>query len=291
MIGVGGKAMQSYYAVLKERLATHGFVDGRNLQIDARAVVDALQADRLSVRELLAAKPDALLTCLTRATQAAQAETRTVPIVFVWVPDPLSSGIVHGYARPGGNATGVTNRLGELLAKRIELARELVPGAKAVAVVGLQGVQDPSLLSPLRKAAEGFGITLVEMENRLFGGAMLDDAIKSGAEAVLPLSLYALEPLNVDELIRVAAERRVPVIYADSAAADNGGLISLGTSLVEDIRRGADMLARVLNGAKPADLPVDQAARFEMVVNLKTARALRIKVPQSVLLRADRVIE
>jgi putative ABC transport system substrate-binding protein len=291
MIGVGGKAMHAYLSVLKERLATHGFFEGRNLRIDARGATEQFHEDRETVRELLAAKPDALFTCLSRVTQAALAATKTVPVVFVWVPDPVESGIIKDYARPGGNATGVTTRSAELLVKRLELVRELVPGVKRVVVHGLMRLQDPSLFSPFRKAAAELGITLLGSATRLMGAATLDGLISDGAEAILPLDLYALQPLATTELIRLAAEKRIPVIYADAAAAENGGLISYGTSLVEDITRGADMLARVLKGAKPAELPVDQAARFEMVVNLKTARALGLKVPQSVLLRADRVIE
>lgn len=293
MIGVGGGAMRAYQSVLKERLATHGFVEGRNLQIDARAAAEQFHEDRETVRELLAAKPDALFTCLSRVTQAAVAATKTVPIVFVWVPDPVASGIVKDYARPGGNATGVATRSGEHLVKRLELLRLLVPKVSRVAVHGLLQFQDPSFLSPLRKAASELGITLLDSSSsiRLAGAAQLDILIRDGAEAILPLYFYELQPITTAELIRLAAERRIPVIYGDAAAAENGGLISYGTNLTEDMRHGADMLARVLRGAKPAELPVDQTARFEMVLNLKIARALNLKVPQSVLLRADRVIE
>jgi putative ABC transport system substrate-binding protein len=292
MIGVGGEAMHTYLSVLKERLAMHGFVEGRNLRIDARAATEQFHEDRETVRELLAAKPDALYTCLSRVTQAAQAATKTVPIVFVWVPDPIESGIVKDYARPGGNVTGVTTRSAELLVKHLELVRELVPEVKRVAVHGVMRRQEPSLFSPLRKAAAELGITLLESPaTRLMGAADLNKLISDGAEAILSLDLYALQPVTATEVIRLTAEKRIPVIYADAAGAENGGLISYGTSLIEDMRRGADMLARVLRGAKPAELPVDQAARFELVVNLKTARALGVKVPQSVLVRADRVID
>jgi len=292
MIGVGGDALHTYQSVLTKRLATHGFVDGRNLRIDARGATEQFHEDRETVRELLAAKPDALFTCLNRVTQAAQAATKTVPIVFVWVWDPVVSGIVKDYAKPGGNVTGVTTRSGELLVKRLELVRELMPRAKRVAVHGLVQFQDPSLLSLLRKAAADLGITLVEKQmGRVPGGALLDAFLREGAEVLLMLELHALQPVSGSELIRLAAAKRVPVIYADAGAAENGGLISYGTSLPDDMRRGADVLARVLKGANPAELPVEQAQRFEIVVNLKTARALGLKIPQSVLLRADRIIE
>jgi putative ABC transport system substrate-binding protein len=121
--------------------------------------------------------------------------------------------------------------------------------------------------------------------------AAIERAVRSGAETVLLLQLHAVQPVTGERIIEYANRNRIPVLFADAAAAESGGLLSLGTSLADDVRRAADLLARVLKGAKPAELPVDQAARFELVLNLKTARAIGLTVPQSVLLRADRVIE
>jgi ABC-type uncharacterized transport system substrate-binding protein len=291
---IGSPAMQFYVAVLKERLASHGFVEGRNLQIDARGAAGMFHEDRETARELVAAKSDALFTCLTGPTIAARTATKTVPIVFVWVEDPVALGIVKNYARPGGNATGVTTRFGELLVKKLELVRELVPGVQRVAIPGTDSTSAP-WTTPMRKAAADLGIKLLEPEAiggvDAVGPRLLDQFIRDGAQALVTFHFHALQPVSGAEMIRLAAERRIPAIYSDAAAVQDGGLISLGTNLAEDLKRGADMLAQVLKGAKPAELPVDQASRFELVVNLKTARTLGIKVPQSVLLRADRVIE
>lgn len=253
--------------------------------------------DRNVVREMVAAKPDAIFTCKVGPTEAAQAATKSVPIVFVWVDDPVATGLVKSYARPGGNVTGVTNRFGELLVKRLELARELVPRAKRVAIVGgtldMQGKAFEAIAPALRKAAAHLGVELLEIPARGIG--IGDDAIarakKAGAEVLLPFAVFSDQLVAGEQVVQFANHLRIPTIFADAEMAERGGLISYGTSLVDDVRRGADQLARVLKGAKPAELPVDQAARFELVVNLKTAKDIGIKIPQSVLVRADRVIE
>ncbi len=292
LLGGGGLSIEPFRRVLSERLATHGFVEGRNLRIEARGAAGLFHEDRNTVRELLAAKPDALFAATGHSAQAAQAATKEVPIVFTWVDDPIALGLVKAYARPGGNATGATSRVGELLVKRLELARELVPGAKRIAVLGVvEGADYAAMAARLRKAAASLGLELIETPSGGDWAGALGRAAKNGAEAVLLLAIVALQPVSGERIIRHANQIRVPVVYADAAAAESGGLLSYGTDLAEDMRRGADMLARVLRGDSPATLAVDQAARFELVVNLKTAREMGLTVPQQILLRADRVIE
>lgn len=289
-----GPGMERYRDALRERLASHGFVEGRNLHIDARGSAGTFSDDREYIRAIVAAKADAVFTFSANATEAATAASKSVPIVFAWVPDPVLSGIVKSYARPGGNATGVSSRFGELLHKRLELARELLPKAKRVAVVGNTYVDTFTALAPeLRKTAAQLGIELLELVSGHRGGwdMALNGAINAGAEALVPFAWFADSPVTGDRIVEMSNRLRIPAIFADAEMVDRGGLISWGTNLVDDVRRGADMLARVLKGAKPADLPVDQAARFEMVVNLRTAKAIGLAVPQAVLLRADRVIE
>ena len=283
----GAKAsMPTYRAALVERLAAHGFVEPRNLHIEARASHGGWSN---TARELVALKPDALLTCTTIATQDAKGVAGTIPIVFTWVADPVAAKLVQSYARPGGNITGVSNRYAELLAKRLELARELVPAAKRVAITG---VGYPPYLLPLRRAAEKLDIELVELPAYDWE-ASVEQAKAAGAEAIIPLIGFTVYGLGLSgkAVVKAAREHRIPVIFAGAEMVDAGGLISYGTNLVDDIRRAADILARVLKGADPATIPVDQAAHFELVVNLKTAKAIGIKIPQSILLRADRVIE
>jgi putative ABC transport system substrate-binding protein len=292
----GAVATKVYRSALLEQLAAHGFVEGRNLRVDAHGATGFFHQDRDVARELVTAKVDAVFTSTTRVTEAARAATKSVPIVFVWVASPVETGLVKSYARPGGNVTGVTNRFGELLIKRLELARALLPAAKRVAVVGGAAAMKSSLyqsIAPdLHKAAVQLGIELLEtsLEGTGWVGA-ISQAQKDGAEAILLFALFADQPVTGEQVVELTNRLRIPALFADSEMAERGGLLSLGTNLVDDVRRGADLLARVLKGAKPAELPVDQGARFELVVNLRTAGALGVKVPQSLLLRADRVIE
>ena len=284
-----------YRAALNERLAAHGFVEGKNLSIDDRIGAFGLSWDRKAVEELITGKPDALFTLTSGWTEAAQAATSSVPIVFAWVADPVLEGIVKEYARPGGNASGVSNRFIEVAIKRLELLRDLLPGAKRVALAWPLLLRWTEAARPrLREASERLGFELREVQ----AGAQdwvpaIKGAIRDGAEAVLPFTVFSWLGLRVtgEQVVRFTIEQRLPTIFAESEMVEAGGLISYGTNLLEDVRRGADMLAKVLRGAKPADIPVDQASRFELAVNLKTAKTLGIKIPLSILLRADRVIE
>jgi len=296
IFGGGVESMQRYLSAFSERLAGLGFVQGRNLDIDVSSrggFTGELARD--VVRSFLEKRPNALFTCLTSITQAAQEVTQSVPIVFAWVQDPVVAGLVKSYARPGGNITGVTNRFGELLLKRLELARELVPEIKRVAVIGYgeagDAMYEPSV-RPLRLAASKFQIKLLEFVARPWLD-LYHQAADEGADAVIPVGILVPngDRFSGELVIESTRKRRVPVIFAGVEMVEAGGLISYGTNIVDDLRRGADLLAKVLRGVKPSDIPIDQAARFELAVNLKTAKAIGITIPQSILLRADRVIE
>lgn len=296
MLAGGNEANRIYRRALSGQLATHGFVEGRNLAIEARGAVAVFHEDRELVRELIAWRPDAILTCLTQVTLAAQAATRTLPIVFTWVVDAVASGIVKHNAKPGGNATGVTNRGAELGAKRLELVRELLPQARRVGVIGVTNPEDPVygvIAEPMRKAAGKFGITLLEIPLQGSWEGTFAAAERGGAQALLPFYPFASggQLLSAGIVIDYALRRRLPIVFTEAEVVEWGGLMSYGTNLAEDVRRAADLLAAVLNGADPASLAVDQAARFELAINLRTARAMQMAVPQPLALRADRVIE
>jgi putative ABC transport system substrate-binding protein len=287
ILGVGAAAWAPYRAALAEQLASQGLVEGRNLALEVRGAVGVFHQDRELARELLAAKCDALFTCTDGVTEAAYSATKNVPIVFTWVADPVNSKVVKSYAKPGGNVTGVTNRWPEMLLKHLELARDLIPAVRRVATLG--GTANSAYLAhapALRAAAARMGIDVQEFH--LLDGMR---AVGGGAQAIIVVRPFALQAMWSGPFIRQALAGGVATIYPDLAGAENGALASYGTNLVDDVRRGAGLLARVLKGAKPADLPVDQAARFELAINLKTAQKLGIKVSQAVLLRADRVIE
>ena len=288
----GAEAMQQYRSALSEGLSTHGFVEGRNLRIEHRSSGFGTAEAQNAVTALLALNPDALFILLVSGTRAAQSVTRTVPIVFAWVTDPVGSGLVKSYALPGGNITGVTNRYVELVVKRLEFARELVPDVKRVAVAWAVGLRYQEVAPQFRSAAKQLGIDLIELG--LMGPEnTVAHAARGGAEVIIPFPQYTSFGYRAhgEQVARAALERRIPVIFAGAEMVEAGGLMSYGTNIVDDVRRGADLLARVLKGEKPANLPVDQAARFELAVNLKTAKAIGITIPPSIMLRADTVIE
>jgi putative ABC transport system substrate-binding protein len=290
LIPVSEARISPYRAALAEQLAREGFVEGRNLELQARAALNSFHEDQQAARDLLKAKPDALFTCYTNVTLAAMSATKTTPIVFAWVAEPVATGIVKSLASPGGNATGVTNWFGQLLAKRIELSLELVPDAKRIGLL-VVGVEASPLVAEGRKAAAARGVELLADAVQTDARAAVARMAKRGAQALIFLFPSFEAPVAAEIAIRAAREKRIPAIFEDVAAVENGALISLGTNERDDIGRGASLLAKVLRGARPARLPVDQPTRFELAVNLKTATAIGITVPNSILLRADRVIE
>jgi len=285
--GGGTDTMQPHREAVRERLAKQGFVEGRNLQMIWRGGSGMRHEDRETARELVAARPDAILTFSTSMTQAVQWATKSIPIVFAHVSDPIADGVVKDYARPEGNTTGVSTHHRELLGKRFELLRELLPKAKRVAFVGAYA-SDPSYavsLSVIRDAATRLGFELIEV---IYANLWLIE--EQRAEAMIVYSSLG-QRLTTENLIGLAAKLRIASIFPSAESVALGGLASYGTDPLEDTRLGAEQLARVLNGAKPSNLPVYQNSRFALAVNLNTARALGLTIPQSILTRADQVIE
>ena len=285
---------QPYLVALRERLAAQGFIEGANLTLVPRvAIADRARAKEYIV-DLARSKLDAVFSLSTILTLGAQDATKSVPIVFSWVGDPALSGIVKDYRSPGGNTTGVTNRYFEVLAKRLELVREIFPDAKKVVV--LAGFFDSTLQAAMEIAEPEAARLGLKLDRRAVGGAWahaIAQVAPSNAEVafvVTPFSMFGLGKW-AQETVRAALDKRVRVVYSDRESVELGGLVSYATNPVEDVRRGADILARVLKGESPATLAVDQASRFELALNLKTAKALGLTIPQSVLIRADRIID
>lgn len=285
-----------YHKALKERLAIHGLVEGKNLILDAPLLTSTgFDYMRQDLAKMLKQMPDALFTFTPRITDSALAEAPSVPLVFVWVDDPVKAGLVKDYARPGGKATGVTNRFAEVAGKRLELLRELAPAIRRLAVVGpLYQPEGQAALATIRPVARRLAFDVIEIG--AYAGQLtleIQRAIRNGAEAVLPLyvfSMFGYQGVG-EEVVRLCATHRIPAIFSELEMVEAGGLVSYGTSLVEDVRRGADMLAKILRGTEPAEIPIDQASQFELAVNLRTARQMKIRMPPTVLARASRVIE
>jgi putative ABC transport system substrate-binding protein len=274
-------------------LSRHGYTIGRNLVLERRGA--ELRMERLpgQVRELADGRIAALFTISYPATLAAKEGTSTTPIVFIFAGDPVASGLVRSLAEPGGNMTGLSDVATELSAKRMELLREIVPGLRRVAM--LWNANDLGMTLRYRAAAAAagaFGLVVQSLgvrEPEEFDSAFAA-MTRDKPDAILMVS-DALTLLNRKRVFEFAAEHRLPAIYEFKRYAQDGGLMSYGPDQAEAAAMAAGLMDRVLKGAKPADLPVQQPTKFELAVNVKTARTLGLAIPQSILLRADEVIE
>jgi putative ABC transport system substrate-binding protein len=276
-----------------QALADLGWTDGHNVRIDLRWHGDDINRIRALAQELVGLNIDIILTGSTPATIALQRETRTIPIVFASMSDPVASGIVARLDRPGGNITGFENMEASLGGKWLELLAEIAPGLKRAAIMFNPDTAPASAYMPsFESAARALKvepiIAPIHSDIEIETAIMALGREPGGGLVVLP-DLFAL--VHRAPIILTAARSNVPAVYTQSAFARDGGVLSYGVDLVDLYRRAASYVDRILRGAKPAELPVQLPTKFEMVVNLKTAKALGLTVPQSILLRADEVIE
>lgn len=271
-----------------------GYVEGRNLIVEHRYAEGQFERLPLLARELLAWNPDVLFVSTTPANLAAKTATSTVPIVMVSVADPLGVGLITSLARPGGNMTGVTNIGAELAGKRVEILKEIIPALSRVAVLINPDDQNaPLQMQSAKRVADQLAVQL-EPILHIRSGADLKGAFEAAARGRAAAALRMIDPLTAalrSETVALAAEYRLPVIYPFRGDAVAGGLVSFGTSLPDQYRQAAMFVHKIFVGAKPADLPVEQPTKFEFVVNLKTAKALGLTIPPTVLARADELIE
>ncbi len=245
-------------------------------------------------KELVSLRPDVILASgIPDAALAAKRATATTPIVFTVAVDPVRAGLVASLARPGGNATGVSSLNADLAAKRLELVIDLIPGLRRVAVlVTPLDPETPTMIRAVESAARDRSIQLHLLEvrdaSRLDGA--VGAAVKVGAGAVLVLGSPPFYQHQVS-MAKVASKHRLPVVSAWREFPEAGGLASYGTDVVEMFQRAAGLVDRILKGAKPADLPVEQPTKFELAINARAVRALGLTIPPAALLRADRVID
>jgi putative ABC transport system substrate-binding protein len=272
-------------------LAGLGWIDGRNVRMDFRWGDDTNRIRALA-QELVGLQPDIILTGGTPATVAIQRETRTIPIVFAIVTDPVAQRIVARLDRPSGNVTGFANLEATVGGKWLELLSEIAPGLKRAAIM-FNPDEPPAFayMPSFETAARSLKVALIPTP--VHSDAEIETAIVAlgrepgGGLVVIGLFTFAHRAL----IISAAARNNVPAVYSLSEVVRDGGLLSYGVDRVDLFRRAAAYVDRILRGAKPGDLPVQFPTKFEMVVNLKTAKALGLTVPQSILLRADEVIE
>jgi putative tryptophan/tyrosine transport system substrate-binding protein len=278
---------------LPEGLRELRYVEGRNYRMEVRWSDNQVERLPTLARELLAQRPDVAVGFPVISTQALQRESNTLPIVMASGAGAQRLGLISSLSRPGGNVTGLENQLDELSAKQLEFLKEIAPNAKRVMTLssGL-GAAEPDVRAGSRTAARALGITLIEA--LADGPAKLAQASQVCERERCEALVVLLDP-NVSsfraEIIAMAAKLRIPSVYPTLEFTDDGGLVAYSTDVRSQFRRAASYVDRILRGAKPADLPVERPTKFELVINLKTARALGIKIPQSVLVRADRVIE
>jgi len=277
-----------------QRLRELGWVEGRNMVVETRWANG--QNDRLPalMTELVESKIDVLFTYGTTAALAAKRATSTIPIVDAAMADPVASGLVASLAHPGGNFTGLSMAwAGGMTGKRLELLQETVPHLSSLAMI--VGADDPQVIREMAKEVEAIAPTrgikarLIEVRD----AATLDRAFKQArkeAQALLfPGGLFTMEHRR--EVVTLAAKYKLPAVYPLRDYVDAGGLISYGSDTPLLFRRAAEYVDKILKGAKPGDLPIEQPTKFELIVNLKTAKALGVTIPESVLLQADEVIK
>ena len=276
----------------RQGLHALGYIEGRNIAIEQR-YADGVH-DRLSslAAELVRRKVEVIVVDGTASAMATKAATATTPIVFALAADPVGSGLVASLARPGGNLTGLSNLAADLSGKQLQLLKEAVPDASEVAVLfNPVNPATASMLNGAHAAARALAIQLqvieVRMPNELRNAFSAMVRRRAGAVLTLADPLFSSERV---QLLKLAAENRLPVMIYERESVEAGGLMSYGPNYPDIYRRAAAYVDKILKGAKPADLPIEQPTRFELVINLKTAKALGLTIPQSILIRADEVI-
>jgi putative ABC transport system substrate-binding protein len=283
-------------AALRQGRRELGYVEGQNIAVEDRYAENNPERLRELAAELVRLRADVIVTQGTPAAKAAKEATRTVPIVMTLVGDPVGMGLISSFARPGGNVTGLSNIASELNSKRLALLKEAVPKLSRLAVLwdstGSAPQGDPYGRRATEEAGRSLGLAVQILTVRGPGDfpSAFGAASKEHAEALLVLPSRILA-WNVKPLVELAEKHQMPTMYQTREFVDAGGLMAYGASSVPLFARAAFFVDKILKGAKPADLPIEQPTKFELVINLKTAKALGLTIPPSLLQRADQVIE
>ena len=271
-----------------------GYMEGKNIVIEWRYL--EAKPDRLLslAAELVRLKVDIIVTAGPLATRAAKEGTSTIPVVMAQDPDPVGNGFVASLARPGGNITGLSRLAPELSRKRLELLKEIIPKLSRVAVFGTSTQPGSAqMIREVELAAKAFGVKLQYLD--LLSPRDIETAFreagKGRADAVLLLVAGGVAGAHRTEIVELAVKSRLPVIYSGREYLEAGGLISYGVNITDLDRRAATYVDKILKGAKPADLPVEQPKKFELIINLKGAKQIGLTIPPNVLARADKVIK
>ena len=286
-------ARNHLWRVFRKRLGEIGLVEGRDVAYDARYASGNTEQLPVLAAELVALKPDVIAVVSTPAAQATIRATSNVPIVFIGIGDPVGSGLVSNLARPNGNATGTSITSPDFAGKWLELLLEIAPGARRLAFLTDASSKSTMLaFQQLQKhgSRRNTAIQLLDGRKRASLERAFEVIRNERIQGVI-VSFGASLLEHRDQIVQFAAQYKLPLVYARREYVDVGGLLSYGTDISFAYTRGAEYVQRILQGAKPADLPVEQSSNVRMVLNLKTARTLGIKIPESVRLRAHEVIE
>ena len=280
-------------AAFREGMAEAGLVQDKHYVLDERYADGHYERFAALISQLLASAPSVLMANTIASVRAAQAATKTVPIVFVSTNDPLGSGLIATYARPGGNTTGLSSQNEDTVVKLVQLTHELLPRARRVVVLVNPGnVSGPKLFEILRVAARGLDIEASSVEVSTPDGvdAAFDTVVRRRADVVftIPDAMFNSERHRIAAL---ALSKSLPYITTSRETAAAGALLTYGQLQLEQFRRAANYVKKILAGARAGEMPVEQPVRFSLVINLKTAKAIGLTIPQSLLLRADEVIQ
>jgi putative ABC transport system substrate-binding protein len=291
----GDPEFQAYVAAFRKGLQQLGWTEGRNIRIDSRwGALDDAELRQRSARELVALQPDLILTQNTPPTASMLQETRTIPIIFVIVADPVGSGFVENLARPGGNATGFTIMEPTITGKLVELLKEIAPRVERAAIMFNPNTSPyrDIYLKPFKIAAASLGLEAVDAP--VHNTSELESAVAAlarGMNAGLVVMPDGFMNVHRAEIVSLTARYRVPAVYPWRFFAELGGLLSYGSEQGDEFRLAASYVDRVFKGEKPADLPVQAPTQYKLVINLKTAKTLGLDVPLFFQQRADEVIE
>jgi putative ABC transport system substrate-binding protein len=290
---IGASFISVRSEALRQGLREFGYVERKTIDIEWRSAEGKLDRLPALAAELVHLKVDVIVTAGSTATRPAKEATSTIPIVMTNEGDPVGTGFVTSLARPGGNITGLSTLAPELSGKRIELLREIVPRLSRVAVFGTSTRSDNAQsLSEVDLAAKAFGVKLQYVD--LLSPKDIESAFRAasgGAEAVLMIVSGAVYIGHRAQIVDLAAKSRLPVMYRLREDVEAGGLMFYGVNLTDLDRRAATYVDKILRGAKPADLPIEQPTKFELVINLKAAKQIGLTIPPNVLARADKVFK
>jgi len=284
---------ESWWEAFGAGLREHGWVEHQNIVIERRYAELRKEAALAVAEELVRLGVEVIVVASTLTALAAKQATTTVPIVVTVPSDPVATGLVTSLARPGGNVTGLSFIGTELAGKQVDLLKEAIPGLTRVAVLSNPtNASNPLRTQEIAEVARALKLHVDVVDARNHGE--IQEAFATMAKRRPGAAIVLADPLFVREmgnLVRLAAEQRLPVMYGLREAVEAGGLMAYGASFTDLFRRAATYVDKILKGARPGDLPIEQATKFELVINLRTAKALRLSIPQSLLLRADQVLQ